>query len=97
RRLHPFPTRRSSDLGAGDDTDAIGFFDELAEGVELFFAQAELIEVEADVAAIEHAHDDALAEHGGQDADAKIDGLIVDRQFDARSEEHTSELQSPYD
>ncbi len=44
---------------------------------------ADAIEVEADVAAIEHANDAAFAEHGGQDADAHIDGVAADVEFDA--------------
>ena len=68
---------------AGDDHDAVGLVDELADDVEVVLAHAELVEVEADVAAVEHAHDDALAEHRRQHADAKVDRLVVDVQLDA--------------
>ena len=63
--------------------DAVGLVNELAEHVQVVLAHAQLVQVEADVAAVEHAHDDAFAEHGGQDADAEVDRLVVDVQFDA--------------
>jgi hypothetical protein len=36
-------------------------------------AQAEVVEVELDTAAVEHAHDARLAEHGRQRRDAQVD------------------------
>src|SRR5690606_31895865 len=67
---------------ASDDDDAIGLGDELLDLAEVFIAQAELVEVERHVGAVEHTHDDALAEHGWQDADAKVDRLVVNVQLD---------------
>ena len=68
---------------AGDDHDAVGLADELADDAGVVLAQAQLVQVEVDVAAVEHAHDDRLAEHRRQHADAKIDRLVIDVQLDA--------------
>ena len=65
------------------DGDSVGLVNELADRVEIVLAQAELVEIEAHVAAVEHAHDHGLAEHRRQNAHAQIDRLIVHRQLDA--------------
>ena len=71
-------------VGPGDEDDAVGLVDELAERRRASsVAHAELVEVEADVAAVEHAHDDALAEHRRQHADAQVDRVAADVQLDA--------------
>src|SRR5207248_9840824 len=86
--LHSFPTRRSSDLVAVD-----GSHDRLAEaGIgELRALEVEAIEPDGGVGLeprtpvlLGHLVD-AIGRHG-----APVDSL-------SRSEEHTSELQSPYD
>ena len=83
--------RRLAGAGrAGDDHDAVGLVDELAERAQVVLAQAQLVQVEADVAAVEHAHDDALAEHRRQHADAEVDRLVVDVQLDAAVLRHAA-------
>src|SRR5262249_21467041 len=69
--------------GAGDQDDAVGLVNDVAEGGQGLRLQADLVQVEGDDRAVEHANDHTFAEHGGQDADAHIDGVAADVELDA--------------
>ena len=76
--------------GAGDDDDAVGLVDQLADGAQVVVAHADLVQIELHVGSIEHAHDDAFAEHGRQHGDAQVDRLVVDVQLDAAVLRHAA-------
>src|SRR5207248_5926133 len=92
--LHSFPTRRSSDLA--EQSGAVPGFDLDADRIELAAAGIPidldnplLVGHVHDVLAARSVHRDALAP-----GDVSADGVA---RYGLRSEEHTSELQSPYD
>src|SRR5262249_32161380 len=67
----------------GDQDDAVGLVDDVAELLDQVLFHADLIEIERHRRAVEHADDHALAKHGGQDANAQIDRVAADVEFDA--------------
>src|SRR5699024_12553270 len=86
--LCSFPTRRSSDLGAGIE---VGFVDVFAVDLEVTLPVAAFDGVTADA---DDALDELVAGVRGRQADEFEDrvGRVL-----RRSEEHTSELQSRFD
>src|SRR5207248_11464559 len=95
-RLHSFPTRRSSDLEHAqslvvfDEAHAAHIGGEVVDGAavaaaEGFLAGVFQIQIELEIF------------HFGENLIPLIERLDVDRADVGRSEEHTSELQSPYD
>ena len=76
--------RRLAGAGrTGDEHDAVGFVDHLAEGGQGDRVHANLGEVEADVGAVQDADDHRLAEHRRQHADAHVHGVAADVELDA--------------
>src|SRR5207248_11586641 len=82
RPLHSFPTRRSSDLAAAKA--ALNQAMGIEGPTDYEVADEMIAEVQGEQAPLESLH---FGDHFVRD-------LVVGR---ARSEEHTSELQSPYD
>src|SRR5207248_10894452 len=90
RHLHSFPTRRSSDLRAG--IDALGVFEDFALTVRLverkIFSFLDFTDFESTTRTLVEQIDELAVDF--------IDFATPVRDVH-RSEEHTSELQSPYD
>src|SRR5690606_30189305 len=65
------------------EQNAVRLRDEVAEDLELIGTEAELLEVESEVRAVEDTHDDAFAEHRRERRDAQVDGISADVELDA--------------
>ena len=69
---------------AGHEDDAVGQLRRSDESLRVRpRVHAELVDVELDDGAVEHAHDAALAEHRRQDAHAQFDRVAADVEFHA--------------
>src|SRR5262249_40036433 len=66
----------------GDQDDAVGLVNQLAEAGQHGRLQTDLFQVEVDHGAVEHADDHALAEHGRQYTHTEIDWVAANHQFD---------------
>src|SRR5207248_10662909 len=95
RHLHSFPTRRSSDLimGAGHASTSIGY------AVGLKEAMCKGIGDDGNVVAVigDGALTGGVAYEALQNAGGLETPIVIVLNDNGRSEEHTSELQSPYD
>ena len=76
--------------GAGDQHDAVRAMDGLAEVVQDRRVHPDLVQVELDHGAVQHAHDHRFAEHRGQHADAEVDRAAADVEFDASVLRHAT-------
>ena len=76
--------RRLAGAGRSRDQDhAVGLGDQGLDDLEVLGPDAEVVDVEVDVAAVQDPHHDRFAPDHGQGRDADIDGLAADVQLDA--------------
>src|SRR5690606_41697615 len=68
--------------GPGDEEDAVGLGDDVADDFERAGREAEFFEVDLDGGAVEDTHHDAFAEERGHGGDADIDFGGSDFEFD---------------
>src|SRR5207248_9630570 len=88
--IHSFPTRRSSDLG-GRDSMATSLTGRLSRGLQAPICLTWELTYGCNLACVH-----CLSSSGRRDP-AELSPAEARRVVDERSEEHTSELQSPYD